>query len=228
MEQLNNKDELLKDLQLIKEAARKNNNIFKFITISEGIKNVALFSGIFIVTFSLVFLWLIDNYGSFQGMPDMVKLSVFVVPLLSVGGIIWFKIKVFLKLAKKYKNDMNLIMLIKEIYTGSFVIIMIQFMLAIGVFCVYLPVAGMSHLIVPVLSIIISLLMISVMTILNLKDFLFTIEWLLISGSISLFIANKISAPILMILTFGAGMLILYLSAQISISREKRDCVGRK
>lgn len=227
MDQIN-KDALLKDLQFIKEAARKNNNIFKFINISEGIKNVALFSGVFIVTFSLIFQWLIEHYGSFQELPNMVKAAVYVFPIISVVGIVFFKIKVFLKLGKKYKNDMNLIMLLKEIYTSTFVIIMIQFIIAIAVLCVFLPISGMSHLIVPILSIVVSLLMVSVMTFFNLKDFLFIIEWLLISGSFSLFVADHVSTPVLTILTFGVGMLILYLSAHVSILREKRDRVGRK
>lgn len=228
MDQFDNKDELLKDLRLIKEAARKNNNILKFIFVSEGIKNIALFLSLVIIAFSLLFLWLISNYGSIKDVPNMAKAAVYVMVGLTLGWLVWLKVNVFLKLAKKYKKEMNLAMLVKDIYTRTFVIITIQFSISIAVIWIFLSVSGIPHLIIPVLSIIISLLMVSLMTTLNLKDFLFTIEWLLISGSFSLFFAETASAPVLLILTFGIGMLILYLSALSSTSREKRDRVGRK
>ena len=226
MDELKNRDELLKDLQFIKDAAVKNNNILKFISASEGIRYIALLFCLLITFFSLSVQWMLVSYGSFANIPDSIKIIFFILVGLSILCLVWLKINVFLKSARKYKNQISLIMLIKQIYTRTLVIIIIPFSIAIAAICIYFSVSDLSNLIIPVLSILISLLMVSIMAIMNLKDFLTAFDRLLISGSFSFFLADKIGAPILLILTFGVGMLILYISAQISLSREKRDKVG--
>ncbi len=221
MSDINNKEEMLKDLQFIKEAVRKNSNILKYISVSEGIKNVALLTGLFIIVLSVVLLWIIGDYGSYQELPDTVKSLVYTILILFVVIIAWFKIKSFLKIARKYREDMTILMLLKEVYTKTLLMIMIPFLISIIVFCVYLPINNLSHLIVSILAILISLLMTSFIITLNLKDFMLFSEWLLLSGLLSLFISDSIHPLIILIFTFGFAMLILYLSALVAISREK-------
>lgn len=223
MNDSSNKEQMLKDLRFIKEAVKKNNNILKYISVSEGIKAVALFSGIIIIGLSLIYLWIIDYYGSFNATPEKVKLTAYLLIGLSFVGLIWYKIKVFLKLGRRYKENMTLIMLIKEVYTRTLLMIMIPFLLTIVVFCIYLAIYDLANLIVPVLAILISLLMVAFIVVLNLKNFLLSFGWLLLSGLFSLFIADIVHPLILLILTFGISMIILYLTALISILREKSD-----
>lgn len=223
MSDIKNRDEMLKDLQLIKEAARKNNNILKYISVSEGTKTVALFTGILINGLSLVLLWMIGSYGSYQSLPYVFKLLVYGILVLGVIGLVALKANVFLKLVRRYKKDMSFVMLMREIYTKTLLMIIIPFFLTMGVFCVYFAISGLSYLIVPVLAILVSLLMAGFIAVLNLKDYLVFFEWLLLSGLFSLFIAKNTHPLICLILTFGIGMFILYFSTLISLSREKRD-----
>ena len=221
MGDLNNKDEMLRDLQFIKEAVKKNNNLLKYISISEGIKNVALFSGIIITVISLIFLWMIGSYGSYQDLPTTVKLSIYFILGLSFIGLVLIKIKVFLKIVRRHRKDMTFVMLMKEVYTRTLLTIMIPFLITIVIFCIYLPISGLTYLIVPILAILISLLMVSFMIVLNCQDFFLSFQWLLISGLFSLFIANIIHPLVILIFTFGIAMFVLYISAQISISKGK-------
>ena len=77
MSDFKNKDELLKDLQLIKEAVKKNSSIFKYIPIAQSVKNVALFTGIAIIACSLLLLWINDYYGSYNEIPTVIKYAQF-------------------------------------------------------------------------------------------------------------------------------------------------------
>ena len=223
MSEIKNRDQLLKDLQMIKEAASKNNNILKYIAVSEGIKNAALLSASIIIGISAILLWKINIYGSYNALPSSIKIGLYVVLVVSVIGIGWFKSNFFLKTARKHKKDINFINMIKEIYTKTLLIIVIPFFMAIAAFCVYFSISELSHLIVPVLAILVSLFMASVLAFLNLKDFLIYFEWLFISGLFTLFIADKMHPLYSLIVTFGIGMFMLYLSARMSILKEKRD-----
>ncbi|MGD9677025.1 MAG: hypothetical protein AB7V16_01510 [Vulcanibacillus sp.] len=221
MSELNNKDEMLKDLQFIKEAVKKNNNLLKYISLSEGIKNVALFSGIFITVISLILLWMIGSYGSYQDLPTIVKLSIYLFLGVSFIGLILIKIKVFLKIVRRHRKDITFTMLMREVYTRTLLTIMIPFLITIVVFCVYFSINGLTFLIVPILAILLSLLMVSFMIVLNFQDLLLSFQWLLFSGLFSLFIAELLHPLVILIFTFGITMFILYVSAQVSISKGK-------
>lgn len=223
MNDINNKDQMLKDLQFIKEAVKKNNNIFKYISLSEGIKTIALFAGIIIISLSLIFLLLIRYYGGYQEIPYIVKTITYIILGASLVWLMWYKIKIFLEMAKRYRKDITLIKLLREVYTRSMLMVLIPFIITICVVIIYLSLFNLVYLITPVLAILIALLTAAIVVILNLKDFLLFFGWLLISGLFSLFIADKVHPLIILIITFGIAMIILYLSTLITISREKSD-----
>lgn len=223
MNDINNKDQMLKDLQFIKEAVKKNNNIFKYISLSEGIKTIALFAGIIIISLSLIFLLLIRYYGGYQEIPYIVKSITYIILGASLVWLMWYKIKIFLEMAKRYRKDITLIKLLREVYTRSMLMVLIPFIITICVVIIYLSLFNLVYLITPVLAILIALLTAAIIVILNLKNFLLFFGWLLISGLFSLFIADKVHPLIILIITFGIAMIILYLSTLITISREKSD-----
>ena len=226
MSDVKNRDELLKDLQLIKEAVKRNSSIFKYIPIAQSIKNVALFTGIAIIACSFLLLWINDFYGSYSEIPAVIKIVLYIAVGLSFAGLAYYKIRSILQYLRRYKKDVNLEMLLNEVYTKTFYMSITPLVLTLAVFCVYLPTAGLSHLIIPVVSIIIALMLTTMMVTMNLKEFLLCGEWLFLSGSFSLFISGMASPYVLLILTFGIGMLILYFSILLSSSKEKRDKVG--
>lgn len=223
MNDSNNKEQMLKDLQFIKEAVKKNNNIFKYISLSEGIKTIALFTGIIIISLSLIFLLLIRYYEGYQEIPFIVKTITYFILGVSLVWLGWYKIKIFLELAKRYRKDITLINLLREVYTRSMLMVLIPFTITICVVIIYLSLFNLVYLITPVLAILVALLMAVIIVILNLKDFLPFFGWLLISGLFSLFIADKVHPLIILIITFGISMIILYLTALISTLREKSD-----
>lgn len=98
MNNLNYRDEMLKDLQFIKEAVKKNNNILRYISISSAVKFVALFTAIIIIGFSLIYLWIIDYYGGYNNTPNQLKLLAYFFIGTSLIVLSWYKIKSFLTL----------------------------------------------------------------------------------------------------------------------------------
>jgi len=228
MEPINNKEELLKDLQLIREAAIKNNNILKFISVSGGIKNVALYTGIVILVFGLALLWIDSRFGSYQQLPAGIRTLIQILMAVFAAILVWVKINALLRMARKLDKDMTVIKLMKEIYTKTMSIVTLPFIISTAALCVYFSISGMTQLIVPVLSIMVSLLLVSIMTFVYIREFLAAYIWLLLSGSISLFLADRVPMPLILVFTFGLCMFVIYITALRSISREKRDQVGGK
>lgn len=219
------RNEILEDIRFIKEAL-KNNSILRYIPIYEGIKNVALFSGIFIVVFCLAIIWIADYYGSYRNAPDFIKFAAFVVLGLTLIGLAYLKINTFLRLIRRYKEDISLKMIIKAFHTRTMMMVMTPFLMSFVIFWIYLSISGLSYLIVPVLAILMALYTVSIMVLLNFEGFLLFFVWLLLSGFLTLFIADGISSPVNTIITFGIGMFVQYFSSLKSISRKKRDKIG--
>ncbi len=216
------REELLKDLQLIKEAVKKNNSILKSVSLSEGLKSTGLMTGIFIIFISLVLLWLEHNYGSYALIPAAVKTGFYMFVGFCSVGLMINKVVSIVKVLRRYKQDMNVMALFEELYTHKFWMLMAPHVVAMVVFIIYLSVSDLAFLIVPVLAILVALIFINLQSIINIRETLLSRVWMLVSGLLSLFIAYRVNSLILLSLTFGGGMLVLYISVQISTSREKR------
>ncbi len=216
------REELLKDLQLIKEAVKKNNSILKSVSLSEGLKSTGLMTGIFIIFISLVLLWLEHNYGSYALIPAAVKTGFYMFVGFCSVGLMINKVVSIVKVLRRYKQDMNVMALFEELYTHKFWMLMAPHVVAMVVFIIYLSVSDLAFLIVPVLAILVALIFINLQSIINIRETLLSGVWMLVSGLLSLFIAYRVNSLILLSLTFGGGMLVLYISVQISTSREKR------
>jgi len=216
------REELLKDLQLIKEAVKKNNSILKSVSLSEGLKSTGLMTGIFIIFISLVLLWLEHNYGSYALIPAAVKTGFYMFVGFCSVGLMINKVVSIVKVLRRYKQDMNVMALFEELYTHKFWMLMAPHVVAMVVFIIYLSVSDLAFLIVPVLAILVALIFINLQSIINIRETSLSGVWMLVSGLLSLFIAYRVNSLILLSLTFGGGMLVLYISVQISTSREKR------
>ena len=216
------REELLKDLQLIKEAVKKNNSILKSVSLSEGLKSTGLMTGIFIIFISLVLLWLEHNYGSYALIPAAVKTGFYMFVGFCSVGLMINKVVSIVKVLRRYKQDMNVMALFEELYTHKFWMLMAPHVVAMVVFIIYLSVSDLAFLIVPVLAILVALIFINLQSIINIRETLLSGVWMLVSGLLSLFIAYRVNSLILLSLTFGGGMLVLYISVQISTTREKR------
>lgn len=217
------REEMLKDLQIIKAAVSKDNNMLKYINLLDAIRGVALYSGILIFVFCVSLLKLMDHYGSYHSLPADIKFVFYIVLGVCVLVIGIVKLRTLLKFARKYHKDISLAKLIREIYTQSFLMITTSFVMALLVLLIYFATADLAYLIVPMIAIIVALLMTAFVAVLNLNEMLIYVEWLLVSGLFSLFIADRINSLVILMLTFGVGMIILYLIALSSSLTEKRE-----
>lgn len=223
MSEMNNRDEIIKDLQLIKEAAKKNNSFLKKVSLSEGIKLTALLTGLFIFLLGFLVLWLEHRYGGYDQIPDTLKLVFYISLGLISAGLVINKVKGILKALKKYSQDINLVKLVQELYARKVLMTLGPYMLSIIVFIIYFSVSDLTHLIVPFMAILTSLIFLTMHSFINIRGMMGSFLWLLFSGLVSLFFAGSIHSVILLFLTFGVGMIILYGAIQISSKKEKRD-----
>ncbi len=179
-------------------------------------------TGLFIILISTVLLWLEHYYGSNTLIPAAVKIGIYMIIGLCTVGLMINKVVSIIKVLRRYRQDMNVMVLFKELYTRKFWMLMAPHVMAIVVFIIYLSVSKLAFLIVPVLAVLVALLFINLQSIMNIKEPLLSGAWMLVSGLFSLFIAQRVNSLILLSLTFGVGMIVLYISVQISTSGEKR------
>ncbi|HEY8499778.1 MAG TPA: hypothetical protein VIL89_04090 [Clostridia bacterium] len=221
MEEFKNTEELIKDLQFIKEAVKKNNSILKRIPIYEGLKNTALITGILIILISAAVILLEYYYGSYSAIPGTVKLVLYIIIGLCTAGVATKKITDIMKVVRKSERDINIMKLFNELHIRRYWAVIYPFVISIAVFIIYFSVSGLTRLIIPFMAVMASLVLFNIQPILNVREIAVSFHWLLFSGLLSLFAAGKWNPLIILILTFGIGMILIYISIRVSCSKEK-------
>ncbi len=203
--------EVIADLQLIKEAVSKSDSIFKFIDIRNAIKPVLLIGGLLIAFFSVIFYYLIENYGSFMAVPANIRVILLFLIALSCGVLGYLKLGNFLKSARGISEDMTLKRLFSEIYTPRSLVLLLPYLVVIAVVAIFLGSRGDIYYIVPALAILFGLMYLSVSSLFYFKELYFMSMWLIATGLLALFIAETIHPLAILGLTFSAGFILASL-----------------
>ncbi|NLG89166.1 MAG: hypothetical protein GX494_08150 [Clostridiaceae bacterium] len=226
MDEFKNTEELIKDLQFIKEAVKKNNSVLKRVPISEGLKQTALITGILIILISAAIILLECYYGSYSAIPGTVKLILYIVIAISAAAAAIKKITDILKVVRKSEQDISIMKLFNELYIRRFWTVVYPFFITITAFIIYFSVSGLARLIIPFTAVMASLVLFNIQPILNVRETAVSCHWLLFSGILSLFAAEKWNPLVILILTFGIGMILIYVSVKASYPKEKSGKLG--
>lgn len=219
--------ELIADLKLIKEAVSKSDGILRFIDTGGAMRSVLLLSGLLIALFSGLFYSLIANYGSLSAVPLNIRIALYLLIGFAWCTTGFLKIRNFMKGARGVSEDMTLNRFFCEIYSSRLMATMLPFLLVIVMIIIFLGRMGHLIYIVPVLSILIGLLFISMNPILYLKELYFLSIWLIATGILTLYTATTFHPTVALGLTFSAGFILASLLLYLEVPGNKSKEVNR-
>jgi len=208
-------EKLVQDLQFVKSAIVKSNNIFRFVNISRAIGLVGLWIGLWVTAFAGLSYYLIDRFGTFAAVPSSHRLSLYVVMALFLAAVAIGKIVLVMKHARQTYHDLTLLRLIGDFYRPQTANIVISFITTIVVVSVFLSNRGLDIYLVPVLSILFGLMLIAFLNVFYLRELLVTGDWLLVTGLITMFAAESMHPLLALIITFGLGFPTLYVANRL-------------
>ncbi|HOJ83855.1 MAG TPA: hypothetical protein PLZ49_02415 [Bacillota bacterium] len=213
-----NLDEVLSDLAAIKEAFLKSSGIFRFFDAGGLLRGVLLIGGILIAFFAAAFHLLVKHYGTFAAAPAHYKALFWILLALSIPLTAYLKINNFLRGARLVKSNMTLYKLIKEIYTPQFISMSLPHLAAIALAVFFLYQKEMTLYLVPVLALLFGLFTVSLSLVFYMKWVYLLGFWLVAAGLLTLFAAERLSIPAMLVLSFSAGFILaaLYLYARPS------------
>lgn len=214
-------EQLVNDLVFIKQAIKKNNNIFKYFSVSKALRWVLLYAGLIIISIALYINYLFATYDSFQGAPTTLKVITYIIAVVGIFVLVVIKLRTIVKAAKGVQSDITVIKMIKEVYTGQTLMIMIPFFIAIALLSVFFHQQGLGDYIIPFAAILFGLLINSLVNVFHIKEMLVMGDWLIITGFIALFFLSAFNPALIIALTFGMGCVAMYLAILIASKQEE-------
>lgn len=213
-------EHLVNDLVFIKEAISKNNNIFKYFSVSRALRGVLLYAGLIIISLSLFVNYLLARYDSFAGVPIALKRFTYLLVAVGLLILVIIKLNSIVKAAKGVQSDMTVTKLIKEVYTGQTLMVMIPFLITVVLFIVFFYQKGLVEYMVPFAAILFGLLINSLVNVFHIKEMLVMGDWLIATGFIALFFLASLNPVLIIALTFGLGCIAMYISGLIFSEQE--------
>ncbi len=216
------KEALLKDLLLIKEAAQKSNNLFRYLSLAQGIKKLALWgTGLVAVSCGIV-IWLPQS-PSIEASQEL-AVQVLLYSLLAVSVVLLgiYKIRLFLNLGRAYRKDITFSQLMHAAFSKPLLRHLIPQALVMIALIIFFSWRGEHIFIVPIVTLFFSIIIFSMIAHLGMRELFGFAFWLLISGIASLFLAPYLSTPLMILSNLGIGMLALYFGALVVSRRQNR------
>lgn len=208
-------ERLVQDLQFVKTAITKSNNLFRFINISRAIGLVGLWIGIGITILASAAYYLVDHFGDFDAVPATHRTGLFILMVIFLVAVATGKIVLIMKQARQTDRDLTLLKLIAAVYKPQTVNIIVSFIIAIIGISAFLSNRGLDIYLVPALSIMFGLMLLAFLNVFYLKELLVSGDWLLITGLVTLFNAETLHPLLALVITFGLGFPMLYVANRI-------------
>ncbi|MBS3943224.1 MAG: hypothetical protein KGZ32_03110 [Dethiobacter sp.] len=206
---------LVENLQFVKSAVVKSNNIFRFINISQAMALVGLWGGVGLALLAGFSHCLITRFGTFDAVPLIFRLAFYLSIALFWAAVGRYKMLLILKHARKTYQDITVLRLISDVYTPQSISLLLPFALAGGGVLAFLISRDLGLFIVPAISILLGLSFIAFVNVFYLQEMLVTGNWLLVTGLITLFYAERLSPSLAVIITFGCGFCLLYVAYRL-------------
>lgn len=210
MERNTDVQQLIDDLVFVKKAIAKNSNILKLINLGGLLSGVILAAGIVTILLSGAAYLLVQKYGSFTEIPTSLRIILLSLVAVLVLGTGVSKLYSIIRYAKGSNNNLTVQKLIGEIYTPRALHILIPFVTAGILVTVFLVVNQHTLYLVPALAILTGLLCLAYVNIFYMRELIFTGDWLLATGLLTLFLTDVLHPLLALIITFGLGFCTIY------------------
>jgi MFS family permease len=214
-------EKLLEDIASIKEVINRNKPIIQQVFNLTNFRLLALLSGISVIVFSLLFYFLIIHYGEYSAIPVKFKWSIyFAISLITILVSI-MKQRLYLRSLKKIDKSCTLCWMFKEIFSNQFVHIYLSSIFLSLFLTTFFIIKGIPYFIIATISIWIGLFYIAG-AMLHIRHSLVMGYWFFLTG-IGILIFNTIPASLAVLITFGAGFLILAMLGYIDQESRKAE-----
>jgi MFS family permease len=214
-------EKLLEDIASIKEVINRNKPIIQQVFNLTNFRLLALLSGISVIVFSLLFYFLIIHYGEYSAIPVKFKWSIyFAISLITILVSI-MKQRLYLRSLKKIDKSFTLCWMFKEIFSNQFVHIYLSSIFLSLFLTTFFIIKGIPYFIIATISIWIGLFYIAG-AMLHIRHSLVMGYWFFLTG-IGILIFNTIPASLAVLITFGAGFLILAMLGYIDQESRKAE-----
>ncbi len=205
-------DKLLEDISLIKSVIGKNKPLLRQILMPGQYRLLTSLIGASIIVFSMLFYFLVGRYGDYGSIPTTLKILVFGALAADYVFLAILKHKTLLRSAIKINPDMSLFGVWKEFFTSYIMHVYIP-LSVLGLFlCIYFPFIGQPFYLAPTISIGMGLIYNFLGGVTDMRAYLITGYWLLITGVGALFFSS-VSISIVLSLTVGCGMIVFAIAS---------------
>jgi len=203
-------DQLIEEISSIKSIINKNKSLLRQVLLPAHFRLLALFTGISIILFSMVFYYFMERYGGYSFIPNRIKMILFVAIMVALVLQGTLKYSNFMKPLLKIDSRYTIGRLLSEFFTFRIVHVYVPlFVLALCI-CSYLAKQGNAYYIIPTISITIGLFYNFIGSIIEVKQWLLSGYWLLITG-LGVLLLGPIPAPVAVSISMGLGLLLFAL-----------------
>lgn len=208
-------EKLAEELAVMRRAIEKSGSIFRFLRLSHAMGVVGLWGGIGLLVFTGVWYQIDVRYGGLAAAPFSARLL-----LIGLGALLLVltalgKVALIILQVQKTHRGFTLIRLVSEVYTPKTVPLLVPCAAAGLGAVVFLLTRGLSLYVAPVMSILLGLVFLVFLNVFYLKGMLYAGSWLILAGIIVLFGAEAIHPALAVAVTFGMGMMGLYVGDRV-------------
>lgn len=213
-------DRVIEDLKFIKTAIAKSSSIMRWLPLSRVMRRVYLMAGLIMTVFCGVLYLVTVKYGSLIEAPLWIRVSSFGSAIVAFVSVAAYKALSILAGARKIRSDYTLSRLMRDVYTGQTMVVMVPFIIvAVGIVA-FLVGRGLSQYIVPSIAILLGLLLNALVTVFSLKELLVGGDWFIVTGLLGLFLGERLDPLLGLILTFGLGFIATYVAGTLMATGE--------
>jgi len=214
-------DKLLGDIKSIKNVIGRNQPLIQQIMLPANFRMTSFLIGLSVIGFSLVFYFLIDKYGSYDGIPDGIRSLMWF--LLIVDYILLGILKRFfwLRSVKRFDRDITFSQIVRELYSVQAYHAWVPLVFLMILISIYLVFRGQAYYVVPTISIGMGIGYNLLGALTAIRQYLIAGWWLIISGA-GVLVFPDLSVVIALIVSLGCGLLLFaIISAPPSASTEE-------
>jgi hypothetical protein len=207
-------EKMIGDISSIKSIISKNKKVIRQILLPAHFKWLYLVLGVSLIGFCLVIHLLMEQYGSYSGIPTDYKNTIYLVMMLDwvlLAFIKWYKWSVSLsKIDKRYTLSYAL----EEFFSFRIVNVFLPLKILTFIICVFFIQRDAAYYVIPTISIGMGLMHNFIGSVTRLWQWLLSGYWFIVSGLI-LIELGPVTVPFAISISLGCGCILYGVTSWI-------------
>lgn len=202
--------QFMDDIGFLRKSIQKNTPIIQQIAMNKSLRLTSFFTGVSIITLSIISLLLQKQYGSFSNSPTWMKIIFVGLIILSliVGSVL--KSTGILREARQLHPRITFWKVASQIYSQRFIHLQVSTVLLTSAFIYHAVIKGNTWAWIPIISGFLGLNFLLYYIFFRIASFVYVGYWFIVT-SILLSFYQSVTPQIGCIITFGAGMILFAL-----------------